>query len=61
MNWECLACGTIFDETDQTRSDYRDGKCPLCGYEDIKPHTGFDTEKELADLKAMREASPIKG
>jgi predicted Zn-ribbon and HTH transcriptional regulator len=56
----CLDCGAEFDEMDQTRSDYRDGKCPSCSGEDIKP-VAFDTEKELADLKAMREASSIKG
>jgi predicted nucleic acid-binding Zn-ribbon protein len=60
MTYECLACGAEFSEMDQTRSDYRDGKCPSCGYEDIKP-VDFDTEKELADLKAMREASLIRG
>jgi predicted nucleic acid-binding Zn-ribbon protein len=60
MNYECLACGTIFDESEQTRSDYRDGKCPSCGYDDIKPHE-FNVEKELADLQAMREYSRIRG
>jgi predicted Zn-ribbon and HTH transcriptional regulator len=60
MNYECLACGSRFPEFDQTRSDHRDGKCPSCGYEDIKP-VDFLVEKELADLKAMREASGIRG
>jgi PHP family Zn ribbon phosphoesterase len=56
----CLDCGAKFTEQDQTRSEYRDGQCPSCGYEDIKP-VDLDMEKELADLKAMREASRIKG
>lgn len=36
MSYECLACGTKFHETDQTRSEQRDGQCPSCGYEDLK-------------------------
>ncbi len=60
MIYRCLCCDTEFTEFDQTRSDYRNGQCPSCGYEDIKP-VDFDIEKELADLIAMREASPIKG
>jgi len=32
----CLDCGAKFSELDQTRSDYRDGKCPYCGGEDMK-------------------------
>jgi predicted nucleic acid-binding Zn-ribbon protein len=58
--YECLACGSKFTEMEQTRSEYRNGQCPSCGYEDIKP-VDFNVEKELADLKAMREASLIKG
>ena len=38
----CLDCGAEFDEMDQTRSDYRDGKCPCCGGEDIRE--GKDAE-----------------
>ena len=36
MIYECLACGTKFHETDQTRSEQRDGRCPSCGYDDLK-------------------------
>jgi len=59
MTYRC-SCGEVFDEMDQTRSDHRDGKCPRCSNDDIKP-VDFLIEKELADLKAMREASRIKG
>jgi len=32
----CLDCKAEFTELDQTRSDYRDGKCPYCASERIK-------------------------
>jgi len=35
MTYEC-SCGEVFDEMEQTRSEYRDGKCPRCGSDDIK-------------------------
>jgi len=60
MNYECLACETIFDESELVYTDYRHGKCPSCGCPDIKPHR-LDTEKEIDDLKAMREASRVRG
>ena len=31
----CLDCGAKFDEMDQTRSEYWDGRCPRCGSEEI--------------------------
>jgi len=41
----CLDCGAEFTEQEQTRSDYRDSKCPYCGGEDIKEGTdGSDNE-----------------
>lgn len=71
MIYECLACGTRFTEMQQTRSEHRNGQCPSCGYKGIRPKvksvstflTLVDAllEKELADLKAMREASRIRG
>jgi Zn finger protein HypA/HybF involved in hydrogenase expression len=36
MIFECQDCLTTFHETDQTRSEQRDGKCPSCGSEDLK-------------------------
>jgi rRNA maturation endonuclease Nob1 len=59
MTFRCLACETIFDEMMQTNHEYKNGICPCCGNYDTKP-VDFLYEKELADLKAMREASPIK-
>lgn len=32
---ECLACGSTFHETDQTRSEQRDGLCPSCANENL--------------------------
>lgn len=32
----CEDCGAEFTEMEQTRSDYRDGKCPYCGSERIR-------------------------
>jgi len=59
MTYEC-SCGEVFDEMEQTRSAHRDGKCPRCGSDDIKP-VDLDMEKELTDLIAMRQASRIRG
>jgi predicted nucleic acid-binding Zn-ribbon protein len=58
MNYECLACGARFDEMDQTQNEYKNGICPCCGNYDTKP-IDILIEKELADLRAMREASPV--
>ena len=57
----CCDCGAEFTEMEQTCSDYRDGRCPYCGGEDIKPSYDLATERELADLIAMRECSRIRG
>lgn len=59
MTYQCIACGAKFTEMEQTRSEYRNGQCPVCGYDDIKP-VDVIIEKELADYKAMKEASRIK-
>jgi len=56
----CADCGADFTEMDQTNHDYKNGICPCCGHKDIKP-VDFLIEKELADLKAMREASRVRG
>lgn len=37
MNYECLACGARFNEMDQTNHEYKNGICPCCGHNDIKP------------------------
>jgi DNA-directed RNA polymerase subunit RPC12/RpoP len=60
MNYQCEDCQAEFDEMDQTNHEYKNGICPCCGHNDIKP-VDLLIEKELADLKAMREASRIKG
>ncbi len=60
MKYQCLSCDSKFTEMDQTQQEYRNGQCPSCGYEDIKP-VDVNYEKELADLVAMREAGRIKG
>jgi len=57
----CQDCENRFSQMEQTRSEYRDGQCPACGGEEFKEVEDFGLEKELADLKAMREASRIKG
>jgi predicted nucleic acid-binding Zn-ribbon protein len=66
MIYQCLVCGESFKQAD---GEYRHGYlvCPICGCEDLivvwdenNPATSFEDfglEKELADLKAMREAS----
>ena len=41
----CLDCGAEFSELDQTRSDYRDGKCPYCASERIKEEQGGESSK----------------
>ena len=60
QTFRCCACDAQFDEMMQTNHDYKNGICPCCGHNDIKP-IDFLIEKELADLRAMREASLIKG
>jgi len=59
--YDCLACGAHFSEDQQTRHEYKHGICPCCGCDDIKPVYDQDIQIELADLRAMREASSIKG
>ena len=60
MTYRCLSCDAQFDEMEQTKHEYKNGACPCCGNYDIKP-IDFLVEKELADLKALREASRIRG
>ena len=36
MRYECNACNSRFHDTDQNRSQQRNGECPSCGYEDIQ-------------------------
>ena len=71
MIYQCLACGETFKEID---GDSRYGWlcCPNCHeheyltvvWDEDNPATSvedFGLEKELADLKGMREASRIRG
>jgi len=35
--YDCLDCGAHFDESQQTDYEYKNGICPICGGDDIKP------------------------
>ena len=50
---ECLACGSTFHETDQTRSEQRDGLCPSCGYEDLKEVKPLEVDAFDIDIEAL--------
>ena len=70
MLYQCIQCHRWFKESSLS---YKYGMlvCPYCGSEDYdviwdedNPATSvedFGIEKELADLKGMREASRIRG
>ena len=56
---ECLACGSTFHETDQTRSEQRDGLCPSCGYEDLKEVKPLEVDAFAIDLRTLARANDI--
>ena len=56
MIYQCLACDSAFHETDQTRSEQRDGLCPSCGDEDLKEVKPLEVDAFGIDLETLAVA-----
>ena len=56
MIYQCLACDSTFHETDQTRSEQRNGLCPSCGYEDLKEVKPLEVDAFGIDLETLAVA-----
>ena len=56
MIYQCLACDSTFHETDQTRSEQRDGLCPSCGNEDLKEVKPLEVDAFGIDLETLAVA-----
>ena len=57
---ECLACDSTFHETDQTRSEQRDGLCPSCGYEDLKEVKPLEVDAFGIDIEALYDSQSLR-
>ena len=57
MIYQCLACDSTFHETDQTRSEQRDGLCPSCANEDLKEVKPLEVDAFEIDIESLADVA----